>query len=177
MEVQQLAGPTAEPSAQPAATEAKYTSARARVKQKQEERREKQEKERAVREEELAWLQEFDAKSSRFNQLVKNFNTRSADGISLTPEQTDQTLQQLKQLDPGVVCRGGFWPPFNKLPGSRSLLMRHKYFGRELDLKWLAKQDQWHEERDRLIEASKDRSVSAEEVEATARRLKQFDPR
>ena len=55
--------------------------------------------------------------------------------------------------------------------------MRHKYFGRELDLKWLAKQDQWHEERDRLIEASKDRSVSAEEVEATARRLKQFDPR
>ena len=59
-------------------------------------RREKQERERAVREEELAWLQEFDAKSSRYDQLVSNFNTRSADGISLTSEQTNQPLQQLK---------------------------------------------------------------------------------
>ena len=138
-------------------------------------RSEKQERERAVspvREEELEWLQEFDAKSTEHKQLRGELNTRSAQGIKVTFEQMCQASQRLKELDPHnrVGLTG--------LPGSgRAFEIRHKYFGREMDLKWLAKYDQWYEERDRLIEASRDRSVSTEESNAAAERLKQFDPR
>ena len=147
--------------------------ARAAVRVQMAARREKQERERAVREEELAWLQEFDAKSTEYKQLGEKLNTRSAEGTKLTSEQMCQASQRLKELDPhNRVGRVGL------MPGSgRALEIRHKYFGREIDLKWLAKYDQWYEERGRLIEASRDRSVSTEESNAAAERLKQFDPR
>ena len=65
--VQQPAGPTTKPAARPAATKAEYIGARAAVNAQMEARKEKQERERALREEELAWLQEFDDRSSRYD--------------------------------------------------------------------------------------------------------------
>ena len=72
---------------------------------------------------------------------------------------------------------GAIWPPFSKLPGNNKAFgIRHKYLRRELGLEWLAGYDQWEEEHHRLIETSKDCSVSAGETGATTVRLKQFGP-
>ena len=64
---QKSAADAAQPPAAEAATDG--GGARAVVRVQMVARREKQERERAVREEELAWLQEFDGRSTEYQQL------------------------------------------------------------------------------------------------------------